>query len=93
MAQPRSSLAMALEYYKGPRPGIALTIAAVALVGALVVDQRLPCRRETGHWDEYGRRARQVGDEDVETYMREGRRRGGERVGLEYAESFKRFKL
>lgn len=37
MAQPRSSLAMALEYYKGPRPGIALTIAAVALVGALVI--------------------------------------------------------
>ena len=28
---------MALEYYKGPRPGIALTIAAVALVGALVI--------------------------------------------------------
>ncbi len=37
MAQPRSSLAMALEYYKGPRPGIALTIAAAALVGALVI--------------------------------------------------------
>ena len=28
---------MALEYYKGPRPGIALTIAADALVGALVI--------------------------------------------------------
>ncbi len=37
MAQPRSSLAIALEYYKGPRPGIALTIAAVALVAALVI--------------------------------------------------------
>jgi len=35
----------------------------------------------------------QVGEEDVETYMREGRRRGGERVGMPYAESFKRFKL
>ena len=35
----------------------------------------------------------QVGGEDVEKYMREGRRRGGERVGLEYTESFKRFKL
>ena len=37
MSQPRSSLALALDYYKGPRPGIALTIAAVALVAALVV--------------------------------------------------------
>jgi hypothetical protein len=37
MPQPRSSLAMALQDYKGPRPGIALTIAAVALVIAMVV--------------------------------------------------------
>ncbi len=37
MARPRSSLAIALEYYKGPRPGIALTIAAVALIGALII--------------------------------------------------------
>ncbi len=37
MTKPRSSLAIALEYYKGPRPGIALTIAAVALIGALIV--------------------------------------------------------
>ena len=37
MAQPRSSLALALEYYKGPRPGIALTVAAIALIAALVV--------------------------------------------------------
>lgn len=36
-SMPRSSLAMALQDYKGPRPGIALTIAAVALVVALVV--------------------------------------------------------
>lgn len=35
----------------------------------------------------------QVGDEDVEMYMREGRRRTGERVGLPYAEWFKRFRL
>jgi len=35
----------------------------------------------------------QVGEEDVEKYMREGRRRGGEMVGLPYAESFKRFRL
>jgi hypothetical protein len=34
---PRSSLAMALQDYRGPRPGIALTIAAVALLIALVV--------------------------------------------------------
>lgn len=34
---PRSSLAIALQDYKGPRPGIALTIAAVALLIALVV--------------------------------------------------------
>jgi len=37
MTQPRSSLAIALQDYKGPRPGIALTIAAVALVAALIV--------------------------------------------------------
>lgn len=37
MTQPRSSLAMALIDYKGPRPGIALTIAAVALIAALIV--------------------------------------------------------
>lgn len=37
MPQPRSSLAMALQDYRGPRPGIALTIAAVALVIAMVV--------------------------------------------------------
>jgi len=37
MPQPRSSLAMALQDYKGPRPGIALTVAAVALVIAMVV--------------------------------------------------------
>jgi hypothetical protein len=34
---PRSSLAIALQYYKGPRPGIALTIAAVALIAAVVI--------------------------------------------------------
>ena len=37
MTQPRSSLAIALQDYKGPRPGIALTIAAVALIAAMVV--------------------------------------------------------
>ena len=37
MTQPRSSLAIALQDYKGPRPGIALTIAAVALIAALGV--------------------------------------------------------
>jgi hypothetical protein len=37
MTQPRSSLAIALQDYKGPRPGIALTIAAVALLLAVVV--------------------------------------------------------
>src|SRR5258706_590346 len=39
MSQPRSSLAIALgQYYTGPvRPGVALTIAAVALLAALVV--------------------------------------------------------
>lgn len=37
MTQPRSSLAIALQDYKGLRPGIALTIAAVALVAALIV--------------------------------------------------------
>jgi len=34
---PRSSLAIALEDYKGPRPGIALTIAAIFLLAAVVV--------------------------------------------------------
>lgn len=37
MTQPRSSLAIALQDYQGPRPGIALTIAAVALIAALIV--------------------------------------------------------
>jgi len=37
MTQPRSSLAIALQDYKGPRPGIALTIAAIALLAALIV--------------------------------------------------------
>lgn len=37
MTQPRSSLAIALQDYKGPRPGIALTIAAVALLAAIVI--------------------------------------------------------
>ena len=37
MSQPRSSLAIALQDYRGPRPGIALTIAAVSLIGAIVV--------------------------------------------------------
>lgn len=37
MSQPRSSLAIALQDYKGLRPGIALTIAAVALIAALAV--------------------------------------------------------
>jgi hypothetical protein len=37
MTQPRSSLAIALQDYKGPRPGIALTVAAVALIAALIV--------------------------------------------------------
>lgn len=37
MTQPRSSLAIALQDYKGIRPGIALTIAAVALIGAIAV--------------------------------------------------------
>lgn len=37
MTSPRSSLAIALQDYKGPRPGIALTIAAVALIAAIVV--------------------------------------------------------
>ncbi len=37
MHNPRSSLAIALVDYKGPRPGIALTIAAVALLAGLVV--------------------------------------------------------
>lgn len=34
---PRSSLALALQDYRGPRPGIALTIAAGALLVAVVV--------------------------------------------------------
>ena len=37
MTQPRSSLAIALQDYKGLRPGIALTIAAVALLAAIVL--------------------------------------------------------
>ena len=37
MTQPRSSLAIALQDYRGPRPGIALTIAALALIAALIV--------------------------------------------------------
>lgn len=37
MTQPRSSLAIALQDYKGLRPGIAITIAAVALLAAIVV--------------------------------------------------------
>ena len=37
MTQPRSSLAIALQDYKGLRPGIALTIAAVALIAAVIV--------------------------------------------------------
>lgn len=37
MTQPRSSLAVALQDYKGIRPGIAVTIAAVALIAAIVV--------------------------------------------------------
>lgn len=37
MSQPRSSLAIALQDYKGIRPGVALTIAAVALIAAVVV--------------------------------------------------------
>ncbi len=37
MTSPRSSLAIALQDYKGPRPGIALTIAAIALIAAIVV--------------------------------------------------------
>lgn len=37
MAQRRSSLAIALQDYRGPRPGIALTVAAIALIAALVV--------------------------------------------------------
>jgi hypothetical protein len=37
MTQPRSSLAIALQDYKGLRPGIALTIAAIALIAALIV--------------------------------------------------------
>ena len=37
MHKPRSSLAIALQDYTGPRPGVALTIAAVALIAALIV--------------------------------------------------------
>jgi hypothetical protein len=37
MTQPRSSLAIALQDYKGLRPGIALTIAAIALFAAIIV--------------------------------------------------------
>lgn len=37
MTPPRSSLAIALQDYRGPRPGIALTIAALALIAALIV--------------------------------------------------------
>jgi hypothetical protein len=37
MSMPRSSLAIALQDYRGPRPGVALTIAAVALLLAMVV--------------------------------------------------------
>jgi hypothetical protein len=37
MTQPRSSLALALQDYRGPRPGVALTIAAVALLAAMVL--------------------------------------------------------
>lgn len=37
MTQPRSSLAIALQDYKGIRPGIAITIAAVALLAAIVI--------------------------------------------------------
>lgn len=37
MTQPRSSLAIALQDYRGPRPGIALTVAALALLAAIVV--------------------------------------------------------
>lgn len=33
----RSSLALALQDYRGPRPGIAITIAAIALVTAIAV--------------------------------------------------------
>ena len=35
----------------------------------------------------------QIGDGDGEKHMRESRKRGGEKVGLPYAESFKRFQL
>lgn len=37
MTQPRSSLAVALQDYRGPRPGVALTVAAVALGAAMVL--------------------------------------------------------
>ena len=33
----RASLALALQEYKGPRPGISLTVAAIALLAAVVV--------------------------------------------------------
>jgi hypothetical protein len=35
MTHPRSSLAIALQDYRGPRPGVALSIAAVALIAAM----------------------------------------------------------
>ncbi len=35
----------------------------------------------------------QIGDGDVGKYLREGRQRGGAKVGLEYAETFKQFRL
>ena len=37
MTQPRSSLAIALQDYKGLRPGVAVTIAAIALIAAVIV--------------------------------------------------------
>jgi hypothetical protein len=37
MTQPRSSLAIALQDYRGPRPGVALTVAAIALMAAMVL--------------------------------------------------------
>ena len=35
----------------------------------------------------------QVDPQDADRYLREGRRREGQRIGVEYAESFKRFRL
>jgi hypothetical protein len=38
MSTPRSSLAIALnQYYTGPRPGVALTISALALIAAVAI--------------------------------------------------------